>query len=408
MQSIRETRRARDPRWLVLGTFIALTASIAPVMFFTFGHFLRPMERELGWSRSVLSGGLLLITVVTIVSAPVTGRLVDRLGMTRVVAPAIVLLAIAIASLAWVGNVYAFYAAFLVMGLVGAAHSPLSYSGEIARRFTTHRGKALGFATAGIGIGGALMPFAAQHTIAAAGWRPAYLVLAALVLLVGGAGFLVFRLGMGAAAPRAGHLPQHAARPGIGWRALAGDHHFRLLLPGFFLIGCGINGTISHLGAILGERGIDGTASAAMQGAMGAAMIVGRIGCGFLLDKFHPRSVAILFVVAPLAGLLLLLTPAVPGVMLFAAILIGLGLGAEADLLSYFTARYFPAASFSEISGYFFSAFTLGVGTGTLALARSFDLSGSYFTGLVASCLILAVLCVLFQRIRRVPDALPA
>jgi predicted MFS family arabinose efflux permease len=383
----------RSPNWLVLGTLIGLTASIAPTIFYSFGLFLIPMSSDLGWSRSMLSGALLVITVVTIFSAPTTGRLIDRFGMTRVVAPAIILFATAIASLAVVRTPMAYFLAFGVMGVVGVAHSPLAYSREIARRFTAHRGKALGIAMAGIGIGGAYMPALAQRAIDSAGWRSAFLTMGAMVLVVGTVGLLVFQVGLSRSTrPRSG--PVSAA---IGWRTLAKEARFRRLLLAFFLIGFAVNGAMSHLGAILDGSGVDAVSAAMMQSATGISMIVGRVGCGILLDKLAPQRVAIAFVVTPLAGLLMLVSLHGHDMVLPACVLLGLGLGAEADLLSFFTARFFPADSFSEVSGYFFSSFTLGVGLGSVALASSYDLFRSYAPGLLFFSLVLAVLCFLLR-----------
>ena len=43
-----------------------------------------------------------------------------------------------------------------------------------------------------------------------------------------------------------------------------------------------------------------------------------------------------------------------------AAFLVGLGMGAEGDIIAYLISRYFGLRAFGEIYGYAFSAFTLG------------------------------------------------
>nr|WP_016832663.1 MFS transporter [Herbaspirillum lusitanum] len=399
---LKTIKDAASPWWLVGGAFLALAASTYPVIFFTFAIFLKPLAADLGWSRSVLSAALLVITVMTVVVSPLIGRLVDRIGVSYVVVPSIVVLSLAICSLGWVTDMYGYFLVFTVIGISGVAHSPLSYSREIARRFIGNRGLALGLATAGIGIGGAVMPVLAQHLIANEGWRHTYQILGGIVLIVGLGGFLVFRRGYG--------VPEKQEQKGALTAGeeprikLFGSPTFWLLAGAFFLMGTGVNGTISHLSAILTDQGAATQIAAIAQSVVGISMIAGRLMCGFMFDRFTPPRVAILFAVAPLIGVLVFALGAEqPGFFLVACILVGVAGGAEADMLAYFAALYFPMKSFSEITGYFFSAFTLGVGIGSIGLARSFDLMGSYRGGLIASAVVLGALCFIFYLLGRRP-----
>jgi len=396
---VNPSNQARSANWLVFGAMIALTANIAPAIFHTFGLFIKPVSEELGFSRSALSAALLIITAVTVVVSPYVGRLIDRHGVTKITMPCIIIFAVAVAALAGTHSLAYFLAAFFVMGLVGIAHSPLSYSREISRRFDRHRGKALGIASAGIGIGGAIIPLIAQRSIEAYGWRSAYLILGAIIISVGLIGFYFFQRGIDNRLMNRGG--QAAGGPGgDAEKRFKKSTIFWSLLVGFLIMGIGINGSMSHLGAILSDRGGSLSFAGSAQVAVGISMIVGRVLCGFLLDRFAPYNIATLFVLIPMAGIATLATSTDPTVIVLGCVLLGLGLGGEADLLTFLTARYFNLASYAEISGYFFSAFTLGVGVGSFALARSFDMMGSYQTGMFLSVALLLVLCVVFQSLR--------
>ena len=81
----------------------------------------------------------------------------------------------------------------------------------------------------------------------------------------------------------------------------------------------------------------------------------------------------------------------VTGVLAFAAaFLVGLGLGAEGDIIAYLVSRYFGLRAFGEIYGYAFAAFTLGGVVGPLLIGVGFDSTGSY--GLVLSAFVVAAL----------------
>ena len=83
--------------------------------------------------------------------------------------------------------------------------------------------------------------------------------------------------------------------------------------------------------------------------------------------------------------------------MLFRSVLVGIGLGAEVDLIAFLSSRYLGMRSFGEIYGYFFAIFMLGAGLGPFAMGVSFDRTGSYRLMLIcyAFALMLATLPIL-------------
>jgi MFS family permease len=66
----------------------------------------------------------------------------------------------------------------------------------------------------------------------------------------------------------------------------------------------------------------------------------------------------------------------------FAAILIGLGMGAETDLLTYTVSRYFPPRALSRALGAVWIFFAWGSAAGVFAGSLSYDYTGSYATAL--------------------------
>ena len=68
-------------------------------------------------------------------------------------------------------------------------------------------------------------------------------------------------------------------------------------------------------------------------------------------------------------------------------VLVGIGLGAEVDLIAFLLSRYLGMRSFGEIYGYFFAIFMLGAGLGPFVMGVSFDRTGSYNLMLVCYAL---------------------
>jgi hypothetical protein len=101
---------------------------------------------------------------------------------------------------------------------------------------------------------------------------------------------------------------------------------------------------------------------------------------------------------APLLGVALLLTGRQDAAAI-GAVLIGMGLGAEVDLIAFLLSRYLGMRSFGEIYGYFFALFMLGAGAGPFAMGITFDRTGSYDLMLGCSAIALALASALMLRL---------
>lgn len=97
-----------------------------------------------------------------------------------------------------------------------------------------------------------------------------------------------------------------------------------------------------------------------------------------MLDRFFASSVAVCFFCATTLGVSLLWSGAAGALAFVAAVLVGLGQGAELDLIPYLVSRYFGLRAFGEIYGSAFAVFTLGGVVGPLLMGMGFDSTGSY------------------------------
>jgi MFS family permease len=108
------------------------------------------------------------------------------------------------------------------------------------------------------------------------------------------------------------------------------------------------------------------------------------VGSGYLLDRLFAPLVAAFFFCVAAIGIALLGISTARQIAFVAAFLVGLGVGAEADLIAYMTSRYFGLRSFGEIYSYAWAAFVLSGALGAYLLGIGFDARGSYFIPLAA------------------------
>lgn len=159
------------------------------------------------------------------------------------------------------------------------------------------------------------------------------------------------------------------------------------------------NGVVTHLVPLLTDRGFSPARATGLLSLAGLALIAGRTLSGFLLDRVHAPYVAAGFFTAPMLGIVTLLLTSRPEADAIAAVLVGMGLGAEVDLIAFLISRYLGMRYFGEIYGYFFAIFMLGAGLGPYLMGVSFDRAGSYQLMLGCSVLGLAVASVLMLQL---------
>jgi len=171
----------------------------------------------------------------------------------------------------------------------------------------------------------------------------------------------------------------------------------------FFLDVIAINGTLTHIVPLLTDRGIPRQVATAALSGTGFALIFGRILSGWCLDRLWGPYVAIAFFVLPMIGIAILISGAEGIAPFLGAIACGLGIGAEIDLMAFFTSRYFGLRDYAKLYGTMFGIFALGVGIGPAVSGASFDRFHSYTPAFVIFVIMLAVGCFIFLRLGPYP-----
>ena len=171
-----------SPGWIiVIGVALVLFGTAGSR--FSFGVFLTPLTDEFGWSRGSLSGALAVAGLATALMRPFAGALADRFDPVRVALTGVLLGGLALLGLSQINDLWQLYVLFLVMGIGFTMASPATLTKLVSARFTQRRGLALSLAGSGAAVGEtALVPLSAV-VLTLSGWRPAYVVLAVILLL---------------------------------------------------------------------------------------------------------------------------------------------------------------------------------------------------------------------------------
>lgn len=386
----------QSPHLPFYGWFVVAVAGVgmllgaAPIVVFSFGVFLKPFTQEFHAGRAAVSLAITILNFSTALVSPLVGVMCDRIGARRVALSGMLLLALCLVAARIIGaklwELYFFYA---VVGAITPATTTVPYSMVVSRWFNRRRGLALGLMMLGLGSGAVVMPPLFQHLIAEVGWRSAYVVAGVVVLLVPIPIMKAFlkespqNLGLlpdGSLQTRPGDTPSDDDRT---WSEIYRARTFWLLVGSCALFAISVAGCMPHIPAMFSDWGVDPKRAALAASIAGLGVLVGRVGCGYFLDRYFGPYVAAIVGVLAASGIGLLWISG-PDVGMAGALLLGLGFGCEVDIMAYLMTRYFGLRSFGIAFGFGFGVFVLAAGIGPTIMGMGFDHAGSYSAPLAA------------------------
>jgi MFS family permease len=395
--------------WLLIaGCTLGVAVCVIPVSILSLGVFMKPLGAEFGWGRAEISFALTILSVGMAGALPVAGRLIDRFGVRIPLLASLLLYGggiLLIPTLLDNFGLPAFYGIALWLGITGAASSSVAYVNVLSAWFDRSRGLALGFAMSGIAVGGATSPVLAATLIDSFDWRAGFYGLAMLPLLIGIPIGLFLQEAPSAKAARRTREAQ--LLPGVTATQASRMPIFWVLFALFLIAATAIHGIQIHLAPLLSDRGLSPDMAALGMTFMFGISAAVRLIAGYSFDRiFAPRVGAFCFFAACL-GAALLVPDSSPMVYLFAVALLGMGAGAESDLLAMLVSRYFGLRSFGTIFGWICAAFMVGSAIGPWFLGIGFDSTGSYGSSLMWCAVGLALTTVILIALPRFPTWQP-
>lgn len=172
-----------------------------------------------------------------------------------------------------------------------------------------------------------------------------------------------------------------AVRPSArkDYRAIFSSAAFRIIAVSAFL--CSLTHALatSQVKILLADHGVSDVGAGYMVSVFAIGVILGRLIAGVALDKWPTHIVSAIGMGLPCIGTYILATDTTHIILLaLAIILIGLSFGAEADILAYVTARYFPMHIYSSVMGLLTTAVGLAIGLGSGLLSYMLSRTDSF------------------------------
>jgi len=368
------------------------------------------MVREFGWSRTqVTSGNALSKLVVGPLFGFLAGWIIDRFGPRRIMLVGVLLAGAALIGLGGMSALWMFYAFYLLNAIGYVCGGPLPNQVLLSQWFKEGRGKAMGFAYLGIGIGGALVPWLSYWMVEWWGWRGALRGLGVLIIV------LAWPMAYFVKDARAGGAPD-AAGGGAGARAPLAPLREVFRRPAFYLLALGsmcsiaaVGGANQHLKLIMSlDAGYAQAEAARIVSLVLAFSIAGRLLMGWLADRMAKKHVMLVIYLLVASAIPLLFFASSRGAMgLFAAVF-GLGLGGEYLIIPLMAAELFGVGVLGRVMGIIVTADGVAEAVSPMFVGYLRDVTGSYDAGfiwLVGAALVgAAAIAMLPRRIADSPD----
>lgn len=280
-----------------------------------------PLHDEFGWSHATISAAVSINLVLFGLISPFAAALMDRLGMRRVVAGALVLVAAGSGLTVFMTASWQLLLCWGVLVGVGTGSMSMAFVATVTGRwFVKHRGLVSGILTAA-GATGQLVFLPLVAVLATEhGWRTPAVVVAVAALAVvpivlallrdnpSDVGTTAYGATPDQVAETAPVTGSSAARAIRALTSAARTRTFWLLAAGFAICGMSTNGLVgTHFVTAAHDHGMPHTTAASLLALIGIFDVVGTILSGYLTDRVDPRL--LLGVYYTLRGLSLVILP---------------------------------------------------------------------------------------------------
>ena len=373
--------------WYIVAVCFVVNFIVFGIAINTITVYVKPIEAEMGWSRGAISLAIMIAALSMGAVAAFIGRLIDRVGARVVMAAGATLVGVVSMLLAQAQSLTYFYAMFVLSGVGQAGATIIPISLVISNWFEVKRGKALGIAMTGTGLGAMVMVPVTSWVVISWDWRTAFFSMGCVILFTVPMTLLLIRT----RPSDIGLLPDGGEVTDAGPASLSGlsvPQAFRtpafwligsmMLLAGLVAMGIGV-----HLMPYLTDIGHPEATASLIIGIISGLTVVGKIGLGFVVDRWGLQRTLLLTYGALAVGILLLTgAEALPVACVF-AVVYGFAIGAPLLINPALTAECMGLASFGAVFGVLTLLNTVGVAIGAVLTGVVYDNVGNYLPAFI-------------------------
>lgn len=364
--------------------------------FYAFNAFLEPLCNARGWSRTDLNLALVIGTVFGFSSQYIYGTILMKTGIRILMLIGSLVAGISFIFIAQVQTLWEFYLFYSLLFIGNGAYGGIVASSAVNNWFVKKRGKAIGLATAGMSISGAVIPIAALMLIQHTGLTSAALYIGIIIASLGPIAWFVVRdwpedIGLAPDGLTGSNvnvlaeisqiqlpsLPSHKPQWTLN-RLVHTDVFWKIGLA-FGLLMIGTVGVMSQLKPRFTDTGFSHMTAMLMMSTTALFGAAGKYIWGIMCDRFESGHVAVFMAVANMMGLCLALIKNSFFALLIFIPVFGFAMGGIMSTYPIMVAGIFGRENFASVLRVI-SIFLILQMFGYIIAGQSYDRTGSYDT----------------------------
>jgi len=377
-------------------------ARMAPSVF-VLGIFLSPIADEFGWSRTLIAGAVSVGAVASMVLSPVAGWAVDRYGAGIILTASMVILGVAVISLAWATVPLFFYLGFATGRIIFHVPVQIGSGAVVSRWFIRKRGRAIGVLYLSGAIGGIVFIQIASIALSNWGVGAAWIALGVTVIGVSvlpSALLIVDRPedvglepdGSSSDAPESITVDLQPIQDVIevDWtlREAMGTRSLWIMVGVVGTLFMTQAGVSVHVGAFYQDRGLSITAVASAITINGIVSGIGSLVWGAIIERVPVQRVMFFLMVLSAISTFLLFTVHSLAAAFAVSAVIGVVAAGGNVIPPVAYASYFGRRSIGSIRGIGETGVQVGQTIGPLLSGLAFDMNGSYKVAFVTFAIV--------------------
>jgi MFS transporter, OFA family, oxalate/formate antiporter len=373
--------------WIVLAAFLNLFFSVG-IIYYGFPVFYPSMVSSLGFTRAQLTQGFLAGFVgAGLVFGLLAGILIDSLGSRQVIRIGIWCVGLPLILMGSMTHLWQYYVLCIAEVIGYVLTGPIPNQVLVSNWFRLKRGRAMGIAYLGLGVGGAVSPLLINGLIQSFGWRNAFRIIGALILVV------LFPVSQwitrsnpheldlhpdGVPPVDAANEPVPIERESLSVAQAMRSRNFWLIVTGCtFTIGA-IGAVTQHLILFLTGEGYSLSGASRVASGLLVSSLAGRVIVGYFADRYRRKNVMALFYLALGVAIPLLLAAPRDGVVWAFALLFGFAMGADYMLIPLVTADCFGLPALGKLLAVIITIYSVGQWFAPWLAGKIFDTRHNY------------------------------
>jgi len=286
---------------------------------------------------------------------------------------------LALIGLGVMSALWMFYFFYLFNALGYVCGGPLPNQVLLSRWFDKSRGKAMGFAYLGIGIGGAVVPLLSFWLTRRLGWHDALITLGILIIAIAFPMALFVKESPESSVETRDPKLETVSTDLAPVKGVLTSAPFYLLAIGSMASIGAIGGTNQHLKLFLSlDQGYAQAEIAKILSLVLTASIAGRLLMGWMADRFPKKHVMLLIYSIVASSIPLLFFASSPNIMYLFALIFGIGLGGDYMIIPLMAAELFGVRVLGRLMGVILTADGVAEALSPWLVGRIYDSTHSY------------------------------